>query len=47
MPPEKRNVQFAILKVSQEHVKLSIHGNVKEVTARGANDCWISLKGLE
>lgn len=32
---------------TQEHVNLSIRGNVKEVVARGANPCIISLKGLE
>ncbi|WP_338683835.1 glutamine--fructose-6-phosphate transaminase (isomerizing) [Bacillus velezensis] len=32
---------------TQEHVNLSIRGNVKEVAARGANTCIISLKGLE
>ncbi|MFE9945641.1 glutamine--fructose-6-phosphate transaminase (isomerizing) [Bacillus velezensis] len=32
---------------TQEHVNLSIRGNVKEVAARGANTCTISLKGLE
>ncbi|MCD7035998.1 glutamine--fructose-6-phosphate transaminase (isomerizing) [Metabacillus sp. GX 13764] len=32
---------------TQEHVNLSIRGNVKEVTARGANPCIISMKGLE
>ncbi|NPC90713.1 glutamine--fructose-6-phosphate transaminase (isomerizing) [Bacillus sp. WMMC1349] len=32
---------------TQEHVNLSIRGNVKEVAARGANTCVISLKGLE
>jgi glutamine---fructose-6-phosphate transaminase (isomerizing) len=32
---------------TQEHVNLSIRGNVKEVVARGANPCVISLKGLE
>ncbi|MGN9863414.1 glutamine--fructose-6-phosphate transaminase (isomerizing) [Bacillus swezeyi] len=32
---------------TQKHVNLSIRGNVKEVTARGANPCVISLKGLE
>lgn len=32
---------------TQEHVNLSIRGNVKEVAARGANPCIISLKGLE
>lgn len=32
---------------TQAHVNLSIRGNVKEVTARGANPCVISLKGLE
>ncbi|UUD42940.1 glutamine--fructose-6-phosphate transaminase (isomerizing) [Bacillus pumilus] len=32
---------------TQEHVNLSIRGNVKEVIARGANPCVISLKGLE
>ena len=29
---------------TQEHVNLSIRGNVKEVVARGANPCVISLK---
>lgn len=28
-------------------MNLSIRGNVKEVVARGANPCVISLKGLE
>jgi glucosamine--fructose-6-phosphate aminotransferase (isomerizing) len=32
---------------TQEHVNLSIRGNVKEVAARGANPCIISMKGLE
>lgn len=32
---------------TQEHVNLSIRGNVKEVAARGANPCIIALKGLE
>ena len=32
---------------TQEHVNLSIRGNVKEVAARGANTCIVSLKGLE
>jgi len=32
---------------TQEHVNLSIRGNVKEVVARGAKPCIISLKGLE
>lgn len=32
---------------TQESVNLSIRGNVKEVTARGANPCIISMKGLE
>ncbi|MFP3727105.1 glutamine--fructose-6-phosphate transaminase (isomerizing) [Priestia filamentosa] len=32
---------------TQEHVNLSIRGNVKEVDARGANTCIISLAGLE
>jgi glutamine---fructose-6-phosphate transaminase (isomerizing) len=31
---------------TQEHVNLSIRGNVKEVAARGANPCIISMKGL-
>lgn len=31
---------------TQEHVNLSIRGNVKEVVARGANPCVISLDGL-
>lgn len=32
---------------TQEKVNLSIRGNVKEVAARGANPCIISMKGLE
>ncbi|WP_223703142.1 glutamine--fructose-6-phosphate transaminase (isomerizing) [Sutcliffiella deserti] len=32
---------------TQERVDLSIRGNVKEVVARGANPCIISMKGLE
>ncbi len=32
---------------TQEHINLSIRGNVKEVVARGANPCIISMKGLE
>lgn len=32
---------------TQEHVNLSIRGNVKEVAARGANTCIFSLKGLD
>ncbi|MEW5323679.1 glutamine--fructose-6-phosphate transaminase (isomerizing) [Geobacillus thermoleovorans] len=32
---------------TQEHVNLSIRGNVKEVAARGANPCVISMRGLE
>ncbi|KMY48260.1 glutamine--fructose-6-phosphate transaminase (isomerizing) [Peribacillus loiseleuriae] len=32
---------------TQEKVNLSIRGNVKEVVARGANPCIISMKGLE
>jgi glucosamine--fructose-6-phosphate aminotransferase (isomerizing) len=32
---------------TQEHVNLGIRGNVKEVAARGANPCIISMKGLE
>lgn len=32
---------------TQEHVDLSIRGNVKEVVARGANPCIISMKGME
>lgn len=31
---------------TQEHVNLSIRGNVKEVVARGANPCIISMQGL-
>jgi glutamine---fructose-6-phosphate transaminase (isomerizing) len=31
---------------TQEYVNLSIRGNVKEVVARGANPCIISMKGL-
>ncbi|MFC0560801.1 glutamine--fructose-6-phosphate transaminase (isomerizing) [Halalkalibacter alkalisediminis] len=32
---------------TQEHVNLSIRGNVKEVAARGAHPCIISMEGLE
>ena len=32
---------------TQEFVNLSIRGNVKEVVARGANPCIISMNGLE
>lgn len=32
---------------TQENVNWSIRGNVKEVVARGANPCIISLKGLD
>jgi len=32
---------------TQEHVNLGIRGNIKEVAARGANTCIISLKGLD
>ncbi|MFC3882481.1 glutamine--fructose-6-phosphate transaminase (isomerizing) [Bacillus songklensis] len=32
---------------TQGHVNLSIRGNVKEVVARGASPCIISMKGLE
>ncbi|MGM9986162.1 MAG: glutamine--fructose-6-phosphate transaminase (isomerizing) [Bacillaceae bacterium] len=32
---------------TQSHVNLSIRGNVKEVVARGAKPCIISMKGLE
>ncbi|MFK2827067.1 glutamine--fructose-6-phosphate transaminase (isomerizing) [Bacillus sp. B190/17] len=32
---------------TQQDVNLSIRGNVKEVVARGANPCIISMKGLE
>lgn len=32
---------------TQERVNLGIRGNVKEVVARGANPCIISMKGLE
>ncbi|MBU8880180.1 glutamine--fructose-6-phosphate transaminase (isomerizing) [Bacillus sp. FJAT-29790] len=32
---------------TQDSVNLSIRGNVKEVAARGANTCIISMKGLE
>lgn len=31
---------------TQENVNLSLRGNVKEVVARGANPCIISMKGL-
>ena len=36
-----------IVLATQEGVNLSIRGNVKEVVARGANPCIISMKGLE
>ncbi|MBD6951472.1 SIS domain-containing protein, partial [Staphylococcus aureus] len=32
---------------TQEKVNLSIRGNVKEVVARGAHPCIISMEGLE
>ncbi|MDV2887050.1 glutamine--fructose-6-phosphate transaminase (isomerizing) [Alkalihalophilus pseudofirmus] len=32
---------------TQKHVSLSIRGNVKEVAARGANACIISMEGME
>jgi glucosamine--fructose-6-phosphate aminotransferase (isomerizing) len=32
---------------TQDFVNLSIRGNVKEVVARGANPCIISMEGLE
>lgn len=32
---------------TQENVNLSIRGNVKEVVARGANACILSMKGLD
>ncbi|KON90551.1 glucosamine--fructose-6-phosphate aminotransferase [Rossellomorea marisflavi] len=32
---------------TQEEVNLGIRGNVKEVVARGANPCIVSMKGLE
>ncbi len=32
---------------TQAHVNLSIRGNVKEVAARGANPCIISMEGLD
>ncbi|WAA09380.1 glutamine--fructose-6-phosphate transaminase (isomerizing) [Fervidibacillus albus] len=32
---------------TQENVNLNIRGNVKEVVARGANPCIISMEGLE
>ncbi len=32
---------------TQERVNLSIRGNIKEVAARGANTCTITMKGLE
>lgn len=36
---------FALVKQEQEN--LSIRGNLREVAARGANTCIISLKGLD
>ncbi|RHW35026.1 glutamine--fructose-6-phosphate transaminase (isomerizing) [Lysinibacillus yapensis] len=33
--------------VTQEHVSLNIRGNVKEVVARGADACIISMQGME
>ena len=32
---------------TQENVNLSIRGNVKEVAARGASTCIISMEGLD
>ena len=32
---------------TQEACELNIRGNVKEVVARGANPCIISMEGLE
>lgn len=32
---------------TQEHVNYSIRGNMKEVVARGASQCMISMEGLE
>ncbi|MBU9720171.1 MULTISPECIES: glutamine--fructose-6-phosphate transaminase (isomerizing) [Bacillaceae] len=32
---------------TQEHVNLSIRGNLKEVVARGASPCMISMEGLQ
>lgn len=32
---------------TQEHVNLSIRGNMKEVVARGASPCMISMEGFE
>ncbi|GEL06610.1 glutamine--fructose-6-phosphate transaminase (isomerizing) [Salisediminibacterium halotolerans] len=32
---------------TQEHVNLSIRGNMKETVARGASPCMISMEGLE
>lgn len=32
---------------TQENVNLSIRGNIKEVVARGANPCIISMEGLD
>ncbi|MGF2799841.1 glutamine--fructose-6-phosphate transaminase (isomerizing) [Bacillus thuringiensis] len=41
------NATPVIALATQEHVNLGIRGNVKEVVARGANPCIISMKGLE
>ncbi|MCI2775098.1 glutamine--fructose-6-phosphate transaminase (isomerizing) [Staphylococcus petrasii] len=38
---------LVIALATQEKVNLSIRGNVKEVVARGANPCIISMEGLE
>lgn len=42
---EESTPVFAL--VTQQAVNLNIRGNVKEVVARGANPCIISMKGLE
>ena len=42
---EKGTPVFAL--VTQEPVALNIRGNVKEVVARGANACVISMEGLD
>lgn len=41
------NLTPVIAITSQAHVNLAIRGNVKEVAARGANSCIISMQGLD
>ena len=44
---ELKHGTIALIEATQEKVNLSIRGNVKEVVARGAHPCIISMEGLE